>query len=155
MENELNYLSQRVRSCLMATDIKTVKELFEYKDDLLKLRNFGKSCQTEVNNFLKKYNFTERKYNVDEKIVILVTIDELRKIITDTVNEILNDKPIASNSTPLKTEEEILTRKDVCKLLQIDSSTLWHWTNAGKVKAYGIANRRYYKRSEIMALLTK
>lgn len=51
--------------------------------------------------------------------------------------------------------DELLTREETCKLLQIDSSTLWHWTNKGKVTAYGIANRRYYKRSEIMKSLTK
>ena len=49
--------------------------------------------------------------------------------------------------------DELLTRDETCKLLQIDSSTLWHWTNKGKVTAYGIANRRYYKRSELMASL--
>ena len=47
-------------------------------------------------------------------------------------------------------DDELLTRKEACKLLQINSSTLWHWTNKGKVTAYGIANRRYYKRSELM-----
>lgn len=49
--------------------------------------------------------------------------------------------------------DELLTRKEACKLLQIDQSTLWHWTNKGKVKAYGIANRRYYKRSELVEAL--
>ncbi|MCB9363404.1 MAG: helix-turn-helix domain-containing protein [Flavobacteriales bacterium] len=51
--------------------------------------------------------------------------------------------------------DELLTRDETCKLLQIDSSTLWHWTNKGKVVAYGIANRRYYKRSELMQSLIK
>jgi len=50
-------------------------------------------------------------------------------------------------------DDELLTRKEACKFLQIDSSTLWHWSNKGKVKAYGIANRRYYKRSELMKAL--
>lgn len=45
--------------------------------------------------------------------------------------------------------DELLTRKEACEFLQIDQSTLYHWTNKGKVKAYGIANRRYYKRSEL------
>lgn len=49
--------------------------------------------------------------------------------------------------------ENLLSRKQACDLLQIDSSTLYHWTNKGKVTAYGIANRRYYKRDEIMASL--
>jgi hypothetical protein len=47
----------------------------------------------------------------------------------------------------------LLTREETCKLLQIDSSTLWSWTNKGKLTAYGIANRRYYKKSEILASL--
>ena len=49
--------------------------------------------------------------------------------------------------------EELLTREQTCKLLKIDSSTLWSWTNKEKVKAYGIGARRYYKRSEIMECL--
>lgn len=51
------------------------------------------------------------------------------------------------------TEKEILTPKEVCELLDIDDSTLWHWRNKGKVKAYGIQGRRYYLRSEIMQAL--
>ncbi|MCA0933092.1 helix-turn-helix domain-containing protein [Lutimonas saemankumensis] len=47
-------------------------------------------------------------------------------------------------------EDELLSRAETSKLLKIDLSTLWHWTNKGKVKAYGIGNKRYYKRSEII-----
>lgn len=47
----------------------------------------------------------------------------------------------------------LLTRQEACDFLKIDSSTLWHWTNKGKVKAYGIANRRYYKKSELLECL--
>ncbi|HTO36537.1 MAG TPA: helix-turn-helix domain-containing protein [Flavobacterium sp.] len=46
--------------------------------------------------------------------------------------------------------DELLTREETCKFLQIDSSTLWHWTNKGKVTAYGIGNRRYYKKAELL-----
>ncbi len=49
--------------------------------------------------------------------------------------------------------DELLTRKQACELLQIEQSTLWHWTNKGKVQAYGIGNRRYYKRSELIEAL--
>lgn len=47
----------------------------------------------------------------------------------------------------------LLTREETCKYLQIDSSTLWHWTNKGKVIAYGIGNRRYYKKAELLQSL--
>jgi len=50
--------------------------------------------------------------------------------------------------------EELLTREETCNFLKIDSSTLWAWTNNGKVTAYGIGARRYYKRSELMECLT-
>lgn len=51
--------------------------------------------------------------------------------------------------------DELLTRDQACQFLQINSSTLWAWTNKGKVTAYGIANRRYYKRSELLDCLTE
>ncbi|MBP2281952.1 hypothetical protein H4V97_000270 [Flavobacterium sp. CG_23.5] len=47
----------------------------------------------------------------------------------------------------------LLTRDEACELLKINSSTLWHWTNKGKVIAYGIVNRRYYKRAELLAAI--
>lgn len=50
----------------------------------------------------------------------------------------------------LNNEDELLTREETCKFLKIDSSTLWSWTNKGKVKAYGIGSRRYYKKSELL-----
>ncbi|WP_395064935.1 helix-turn-helix domain-containing protein [Flavobacterium sp.] len=50
--------------------------------------------------------------------------------------------------------EELLTREETCNFLKIDSSTLWAWTNKGKVIAYGIGARRYYKRSELLQCLT-
>jgi len=49
--------------------------------------------------------------------------------------------------------DELLTRKETYEFLKIDSSTLWAWTKTGKVLSYGIANRRYYKRSELIKSL--
>ena len=50
--------------------------------------------------------------------------------------------------------EELLSRDETCQFLKVDSSTLWAWTNQGKVNAYGIGARRYYKRSELLECLT-
>ncbi|WP_034917817.1 helix-turn-helix domain-containing protein [Gillisia sp. CAL575] len=52
-----------------------------------------------------------------------------------------------------KANDELLTREETCEFLKIDSSTLWNWTKKGKVKAYGISSRRYYKRSELFESL--
>lgn len=48
-----------------------------------------------------------------------------------------------------KEPTQYLTRQEVKEMLSIDLSTLSRWTKDGKLKAYGIGNRVYYKRSEV------
>ena len=48
-----------------------------------------------------------------------------------------------------KQPTEYLTRSEVAELLKIDLSTVHNWTKRGKLTAYGIGNRVYYKRSEV------
>jgi hypothetical protein len=79
-----------------------------------------------------------------------LTSKELTQLIKDGVKSQLEDfKETLNTHNP----DELLTRKETCKFLQIDSSTLWHWTNKGKVIAYGIGNRRYYKKAELLECL--
>ncbi len=84
-------------------------------------------------------------------LLIQTTPEELAELINEKVKGQLQilKKEIANNSAI----DELLTREQTCNLLRIDSSTLWAWTKKGKVKAYGIANRRYYKRSELLDCL--
>ena len=53
----------------------------------------------------------------------------------------------------VKAPEEFLTRKEVCDMLKVDLSTLYNWTKKGKLRAYGIGYRVYYKKGEIEAAL--
>ena len=48
-----------------------------------------------------------------------------------------------------KQPTEFLTRQQVKDLLDVDLSTVHNWTKRGKLKAYGIAGRVYYKRTEV------
>ncbi|TXD51871.1 helix-turn-helix domain-containing protein [Polaribacter sp. IC066] len=75
---------------------------------------------------------------------------DLTQLIKDGVKSQLADFKETFNT---HNRDELLTRTETCKFLQIDSSTLWAWTNKGKVKAYGIGNRRYYKKAELLASL--
>ena len=81
-----------------------------------------------------------------------LTVEQLQQLIGTSVrNGILElQKELQSKDN----SEELMTRDETCKFLKIDSSTLWAWTNNGKVKAYGIGARRYYKKTEIMECLT-
>jgi hypothetical protein len=81
-----------------------------------------------------------------------LTIEQLQQLIGTSVRngiiELQKELQTKDNS------EELMTREETCQFLKIDSSTLWAWTNNGKVKAYGIGARRYYKRSELLECLT-
>ena len=92
---------------------------------------------------------------VEKKVVTIenISVDEP----TDIIAEKLVDKLEKRIATLIlnQNDEELLTREETANLLKIDSSTLWHWTNKGKVTAYGIGARRYYKRGEIMKALVQ
>ena len=79
---------------------------------------------------------------------IQTTPQELVKLISESVN--LQIQELKKNLQSQSANDDLLTREQACELLSINSSTLYHWTNKGKVKAYGIGNRRYYKRSELL-----
>lgn len=76
---------------------------------------------------------------------------ELQGLITQSVKEAVT--AIIQNLQPCS-DVELLTRKQAYEFLQIDSSTLWEWTNKGKIKAYGTSGKRYYKKSELLDALT-
>ncbi len=50
---------------------------------------------------------------------------------------------------------ELLTRAQACSLLKINMTTLWNWTKKQKIISYGIGNRVYYKKSELLASLVR
>jgi len=81
-----------------------------------------------------------------------LTLEELSDLITTSVKNQL--KEFTEELNTQNANEDLLTRDETCDFLKIDSSTLWAWTNKGKVKAYGIGARRYYKRSELLEALT-
>uniref|UniRef100_UPI00404B8957 helix-turn-helix domain-containing protein n=1 Tax=Flavobacterium sp. TaxID=239 RepID=UPI00404B8957 len=81
-----------------------------------------------------------------------LTVEQLQQLVSTSVRTGIQElqKELQSKDN----SEELMTREETCLFLKIDSSTLWAWTNKGKVKAYGIGARRYYKRSELLQCLT-
>lgn len=81
-----------------------------------------------------------------------LTVEQLQQLIGTSVRNGIQElqKELQSKDN----SEELMTRDETCAFLKVDSSTLWAWTNNGKVKAYGIGARRYYKRSELLECLT-
>lgn len=78
------------------------------------------------------------------------TPTELVNLISENVKtQLLEFSKSFTSSDP----EVLLTRDETCKLLQINSSTLWSYTKQSKLTAYGLGNRIWYKKSEILNAL--
>ena len=71
--------------------------------------------------------------------------EELGDLIGKSLEEV-----IKNNSKNIPPDQELLTRDEACMLLKVDSSTLWRWTNKGKITAYGIGSKRFYKKEELL-----
>lgn len=72
----------------------------------------------------------------------------IRKVVSDQLEEFRKN---LSTENP----DELLTRAEACSLLKVNLTTLWNWTKKGKIIAYGIGNRVYYKRGELMESLIR
>ncbi len=88
---------------------------------------------------------------MDTILLQVLTVEKLLNLISRDLREQIED--LKKDLSLSRTYEDLLTRDQTCKFLHINSSTLWAWTKKGRVKAYGIANRRYYNRSELMDCL--
>jgi len=78
--------------------------------------------------------------------LIQITPEELQeKILSGVRTEISKLKADFQPKEPT----QFLTRSEVKDLLNVDLSTVHNWTKRGKLKAYGLGNRVYYKRSEV------
>jgi len=79
-----------------------------------------------------------------------LTPEEITSLFEGFRTQIVED--IKQNFTP-KVPTEYLTRTEVAEMFKCDISTVHNWTVKGKLKAYGIGNRVYYKRSEVEVVL--
>jgi len=83
---------------------------------------------------------------------VQITTNELAKLINQKVSDNLNQ--FKKEFLNKEADDELLTREQTADFLQVDVSTLYLWVKKGKIKAYGIGKRRYFKRSELLESLT-
>ena len=78
--------------------------------------------------------------------LIAITPEQLENAIINGVK-----KEIDSLKKHFQPQEptQYLSRKDVAAILNTNTTTIFRWTKAKKLKAYGIGNRVYYKRHEV------
>lgn len=71
-----------------------------------------------------------------------ITLDELATALLPLIQ--------SKKTEEVKPQNDLLTRDEVCKLLSINKTSLWKHTKSGKLLSYGIGNRVYYKRNEVL-----
>jgi hypothetical protein len=59
------------------------------------------------------------------------------------------------NALPENNDDILLSRLETSKLLKINLTSLWKHTKSGKLKSYGIGNRVFYKKNEVLKSLTR
>ena len=80
-------------------------------------------------------------------------IVQIENITIEELTEIISEKALQKLESLIKSihvDEELLTRAQTSELLKVNFTTLWKWTKAGKIHSYGLGNRVYYKRGELM-----
>jgi hypothetical protein len=76
------------------------------------------------------------------------------EIILEKLNSI--EKAIEKlNTSSNHDTDTLLSRAEACELLKINMTSLWKYTKNGKLTSYGIGNRVYYKKGEVLNSLIK
>ncbi len=52
-----------------------------------------------------------------------------------------------------KEQEDLITRKEACEMLNVTDVTIWTWAKQGKIPTYKVGAKVYLKRSEVMSLV--
>ena len=78
-----------------------------------------------------------------------ISAESLNARLDDIQNQI---KELGKSLQP-KTADEYLTRTETADMLKCDISTIHNWTKKGKLVAYKIGNRVYYKLSQIESVM--
>jgi hypothetical protein len=74
-----------------------------------------------------------------------ITIEQLAEALKPLLQSLRSEQ---------QTENVLLTREEVCKLLTINKTSLWKHTKSGRLKSYGIGNRVFYKKNEVLDSIT-
>lgn len=86
--------------------------------------------------------------------LVHVSIEDMTSIMREVVaTELLKVKDLISLTPKEDDSDKILTREEVCKLLKVSPTTLFHWNNDKILVNYKVGRRVYYKQSDVLAIL--
>ena len=84
----------------------------------------------------------------DNSLLIILSEDRLRSIITDAVKQAFSEIP--QSQTSVYDENELLTRKAAAEWCKISQSTIDNYRRSGLIAAHRLGKSVRYKRGELM-----
>jgi hypothetical protein len=89
---------------------------------------------------------------MENKMIITgMTINELAQAIFEIFKEYITQQALSNSEE----NDDLITIPETCKILRINKTTLWKHTKSGRLTKYGIGNRVYYKKTEVLASIVK
>lgn len=76
--------------------------------------------------------------------IIVVDVDDLRKVIKETITQCIVQKES-------ETYEGFIKIDEVCKLLQVSKPTIHLWKKQGKLPFHKIGKKLFFKKSEVLS----
>lgn len=94
----------------------------------------------------------ERFPGNEEKMVTVAALLSDTSLLKDFIMSIV-DEAIERHLQPKPKDEKMLSIGQVCAMLDVDKSTLWHWDKEGYLKKIHIGGKPRYKESEVNEIL--
>lgn len=90
-----------------------------------------------------------------------ITFESLPDAVAEVLRELkelketLKESSTKEEKEPLNNPfEDYIPREEIYNKY-VNRTTLWNWENQGKITAYGIGGKRYYKRADVEALFVE
>ncbi len=98
----------------------------------------------QISNFLPQQSINRLISNLKSGFEIY-----LSSFINDCVQRAIEEHSLAT--TPEEDSEIYLTTKEACKLLKISSTTLWRWTEDGRITKHYVYGSPRYLKAEVLS----
>ena len=98
-------------------------------------------------------NFTANINAMNENNLPLysLSVGEFKALLNEYINgSFKSQKPLKSGSV----SDQLIKIKELCEMLKVSRVTVFAWIKSGKIKAYHVGSRLYFKKDEIEATIT-
>ena len=84
--------------------------------------------------------------------VFQLSVEDLSTMIRQSVATELQKVSNLISKTPKDDSDKILTREEVCKLLDVSTTTLFNWNRDGILVNQKLGRRVYYSKASVMSM---